>query len=333
MKFLENSPAAFFRLLEQQKETQLLLAGIRLDVFSLLDEPQTASAAAALLHTDARNTEYFLKALTAIGVITLSAGYFSNTTETRLYLSRNSRLYLGEYFLLWEEKTRLACAEDLVRHGSGGHAAPHTFFDFHRLAELSAVEIGTGRLQSFLDACASVLQPDARVHLLDLGGGSGRMAIEFCRRYPNADGAVYEHPQVADVPRGQILSAGMADRIEVLSGDFMREDFGSGYDLIIASGILDFAGDELEQLTQRVAAATHPGGYLYVVGHHINDEETAPKTSILNWLSARLHGMSALIPRSRICCALADAGFDPQGEARQEGAIAHLQGTWYRRRA
>ena len=68
MKFPENSPAAFFRLLEQQKETQLLLAGIRLDVFSLLDEPQTASAAAALLHTDARNTEYFLKALTAIGI-------------------------------------------------------------------------------------------------------------------------------------------------------------------------------------------------------------------------------------------------------------------------
>lgn len=327
------SPMSFFRILQQQKETQVLLAAIRLDVFSYLDHPVSAEEVASLLTYDAENVEHLLRALVSMNILEKKGCLYCNTPEAKLYLSKQSQLYLGEYFIFWEKKTSLSHIEELVRFGTKWeNTTSHSFYDFHELARLSAVEIKTGRVQSFLHSAVPFFSKDQQIHLLDLGGGSGRMTIEFIKEYSAATGIVFEHPAVVDVPIMQIKQEGLEEQISVIQGDFVTDDFGNGYDLVIASGILDFAGTQVHELLARIYHSCRPGAYLYLVSHDVNDELTSPKESILGWLSSHLAGLHILRPKSQIKSALLSAGFEPVQEMEQQGAIAKLQGEWYKKK-
>lgn len=336
MDFPKIGPARFYRILQQQKETQVLLAALRLDVFSFLDRPITVTVLSDLLHYDRTNLNYFLKALVSIGILQKQGELFSNTEEGKLYLSKNSELYLGEYFLFWDKKTSLNNLEGLVVNGAkaaGNAVKPHGFYDFHELARLAAVEIKTGRVQSFLQSAGKILEEKGGtdVKLLDLGGGSGLMAIEFAKQYPLSNAVIFEHPAVVDIPLSQITKENLEARVSVIAGDFTKDDIGTGYTVVVASGILDFAGKNLENLIKRIHNACRMGAYLYLVSHDVSDDLTSPKEAIIGWLSSHLAGLDILMPKSRIKKALQDGGFQPLQQSEQAGVIARLQGEWYKR--
>ncbi len=323
-------PAPFFRLLQQQKETQLLLAALRLDLFSHLDHPRTAAEVASQLQCHPGNVEHALRALTAMELLEKQETRYCNTPAVSLYLSRDSELYLGEYFLFWEKKTSLCELEERIRLGPQiATPASHSFYDFHELARLSAIEIKTGRVQSFLRSTTAFFNKNSRLHILDLGGGSGGMAIEFIKEYPRATAVIFEHPAVADLPSEHVLKENLTSKISVMSGDFMHDPLGQNYDLVIASGIFDFAGDDLPELLEKLQEACSPQAYLYLVSHDVNDDLTAPKEAILGWLSSHLAGLRILRPKSTLLSALLTAGFTPIHKQEQKGAIQKLQGEWF----
>ena len=334
MDFPEYSPTIFYRLIQQHKEAQLLLAAIRLGVCSYLQKPSSAREVAQHTQCDPQNMDFFLTALSSIGLLKKEHNLFKNSPETQLYLDKNSSLYLGEYFLFWEKKTSLEQVEELVRHGA---AAPcqqdqgHAFYNFRELARLSATEILTGRVQSFLKSAQNIFPKSTPLHLLDLGGGSGRMALEFGKEYPQATGVIFEHPSVADIPAGHIAEEHLGDRFSIIQGDFTCDDIGCGYHLLIVSGVLDFGGDALDELVTKISAAALSGAHLYLVSHDVSDDYTAPKESIVGWLSSHLAGLRILMPKSRIKAALTAAGFQPLSINEQNGVISGLQGEWYRR--
>ena len=336
MDFPKIGPARFYQILQQQKETQVLLAALRLDVFSFLDRPTTVTVLSDLLHYDKTNLNYFLKALVSIGILQKQGELFSNTEEGKLYLSKNSELYLGEYFLFWDKKTSLNNLEELVVKGpqaTGNEVQPHGFYDFHELARLTAVEIRTGRAQSFLQSADKILQATngEGLKLLDLGGGSGQMAIEFAKQYPLARAVIFEHPAVVDIPLSQIAAENLETRVSAIAGDFTKDDIGAGYTIVVASGILDFAGNKLEDLIKRIHNACKVGAYLYLVSHEVSDDLTSPKEAVIGWLSSHLAGLDILMPKNRIKRALQSGGFQPLQQSEQAGVIARLQGEWYKR--
>ena len=328
------SPQLFYQLLQKQKETQVLLAGLRLKLFTYLDKPITAELLSMQLDFDAVNLDYLLRALVSIGVLQINNDRFVNSAESRMYLSENSEFYLGEYFLFWEKKTGLCNIEEFVRKGptaERGKLLPHEFYDFHELARLAAVEIRTGRARSFVQSAAAMLSQERSIHVLDLGGGSGRMLIELAKEYKNVTGVVFEHPSVIDVPQAEIAKENLANRLTTMSGDFCTDDFGSGYNVVIASGILDFAGAQLNDLVKRIYQACNEDALLYLVSHEVSEDMTYPKEAILGWLSSHLAGLAIVMPKKMIRKSLEDNGFHACQKAEQGGVIKKLQGEWYKR--
>ena len=328
------SPQFFYQLLQKQKETQVLLASLRLKLFTYLDKPVTAELLSKQLDFDAVNLDYLLRALVSIGVLQINNDRFVNSSESRMYLSENSEFYLGEYFLFWEKKTGLCNIEEFVRKGSTaerGKLLPHEFYDFHELARLAAVEIKTGRARSFVQSAAEMLPLDRRIHVLDLGGGSGRMLIELAKEFKNVTGVVFEHPSVIGVPQAEIAKENLKERLNVMPGDFCADDIGTGYDLVIASGILDFAGTQLNDLVRRIYQACNEDALLYLVSHEVSDDMTYPKEAILGWLSSHLAGLAIVMPKKIIRNSLEDNGFNPCHKAEQGGVIKKLQGEWYKK--
>lgn len=333
MTLTASTPQVFYRMLQNYKETQLLLAGIRLDVFSHLHNYLSPEEIAVTTGYNERNLNLFLNSLASIDLLDKQNGKYKNKAAADLYLNRQSELYLGEYLLFREAMTGLGHVVERVKNGPVPKVIvsndPLLVYDFYTLARLSATEMYTGRIQSFLEGIGHLFAYDDCIKALDLGGGSGVLSIELVKTYPNAAGVVFEHPLVAKVPEEMINAAGLESRLKVTAGDFLTDDIGEFYDIVIASGILDFAKENLAATALKIYQAVKPGGYLYLVSNKVSEDYQSPKESIVGWLSGQLDGLNVLLSKASIDSALESTGLKLLKQNWIDGIIDSLQGEFY----
>lgn len=291
MEASNPTPSRYYSLLHHQREAQLLLAVLRLDLFTHLDQWTCAAELTASAGYPEHQLGLVLEALAAAGFIQEESGRYRNTVEAVEYLSRNSRHCIREALLFRSQMTTLADM-DLLVASNGESAAAGMPYDFAGLAEAVVPEMyATGRVEAFLREMEKPFPDRAKpLQVLDVGGGSGLLAIEFVQRYPNSEAVVFEHPGVAGTTRRIIARYGVQERVEVQEGDFNRDSFQGSYDLVVASGVLDFAGEFLPDLLGRMKAVLAPGGVLLVIGQY-SQRESRDSAAVLAWLSGRLAGL------------------------------------------
>jgi len=304
---MENSPRRYYQLIHNYQETQLLFAAIHLDIFSYLDTPATAEAIAQSIGCDGEQLKLLLLSLTSCGLISKMGDYFVNTPETKDFLSRSSEVFLGEALLFREKMTSLDGLEVKLKTGE---RLPKNNYDFAELAKASIPEMYTGRVQCFLEEM-NKLFPDTQrpLRVLDLGGGTGILAIEFVRHFPKSKAIVFETSDVAEVTKEVISQYQAEESVSVVSGNFNTDDFGENYDLIIASGILNFVEGDLPCFIQRISLSIKEGGYLLVIGQYADHDYDVP-SNMLSWLSGFLNGVALPPSRSEIEEAIKKTGLE-----------------------
>ncbi len=119
--------------------------------------------------------------------------------------------------------------------------------------------------------------------LLDVGGGSAAFDIELCRLYPDLSATVYELPKVADIAAGKVKEAGLAGRIDTVTGDFFADpSLPGGHDTILLSMIMhDWAQDRCRTILQKCWAALPSGGQVIIAELLVNDARTGPPAAAL----------------------------------------------------
>lgn len=323
----------FYQMIQHYQEAQLLLAGIKLELFSYLATFTSPAVISSKTGFNERNLKLFLNSLVAIDLLEKKGDCYKNKPAVNSYLNKNQRLYLGEYILFREEMTSLARVEELVRNGPDEEIVQNNqgveFYDFYKLARVSINEMYTGRIQSLLKAVKLLFGKKDSFKLLDLGGGSGIMALELLKNYPAATAVIFEHPTVVRLPEELVAVKGLAERVTVLAGDFTVDDLGANYDLIIASGILNFAKDKLVDLIKKLQRALRADGYLHLIVHQVNQDYTAPREAIVGWLSSHLTGLDLLLNKQTIDEALAAGGFKLLDRAAVAGIMDNLVGDFY----
>ena len=300
-------------------EAQLVYTALEIDLFTALGEGKTAVDLANHLHLNTRNTELLLDALTACGYLRKQRGRYDCLAEASCFLKKDGELYLGDQILYWRDMTDLSDLTRLVREGAdldGVHDRNGSdFFDFRAMGRGAKNAMYTGRVQRFLADVCGLFQKEDAFSVLDLGCGSGIFSIEIARCFPRASVTLFDQPRVIAMTQENLWEYGVSDRCTAIAGNFVTDDFGGPYDLIIASGIMDFVGD-LSMMAKRLHAATSEGGFLFVSTHGITDDFTGPKPTILGWLSSRLHGLDILKTHSEIHAAILQSGFAerPEGQ-------------------
>jgi len=73
--------------------------------------------------------------------------------------------------------------------------------------------------------------------MLDIGGGHGLYSIGFCSIYPELRSTIFDLPGVVDLAVENIRRYGMEDRVEVLVGNALVDDYPSGYDVAFMSDV------------------------------------------------------------------------------------------------
>lgn len=288
-----------------------MLAGMRLDVFTpLKDGPLTVTALGERLDVKPDKLRPLLYALVHAELLRVEGDRFANTPEADVYLVRGRPAYLGSAHELYSDLWGAA----LTAAQSIGSGAPQVKHDFTAMSddELAAFFRGLhpGALATGRQLAAS---EDFRrfQNLLDVGGGSGGVAIAACESCRDLKATVVELPKVAPIARSMVQEAKLTSRIAVLAGDILERAPEGRFDVAVLRNLLQVLGpDAARRALRNVGTAIDRGGALFIVGHVLEDSRLAPAAAVglnLAFLSIYDEGQAHTEREHRTW--LADAGF------------------------
>jgi hypothetical protein len=115
-----------------------------------------------------------------------------------------------------------------------------------------------------------------RRRLMDIGGGPGSYAMALCERNPGLRATVFDLPETVKIAREVIVRLGMSGRVEQIAGDWDKNDFGQGNDVVLLSNIMHGANDKAEMKLAKAHKSLVPRGLLIVQDFLMNATKTGP---------------------------------------------------------
>ena len=101
--------------------------------------------------------------------------------------------------------------------------------------------------------------------IIDVGGGRGALLAGILAAYPTVRGVLFDQPQVVEAARETLQAAGVAERCEIIGGDFF-ESVPAGGDVYVLSTVLhDWPDDRATAILRNCRRALIPGGRLLIV--------------------------------------------------------------------
>jgi ubiquinone/menaquinone biosynthesis C-methylase UbiE len=278
-----SQPETISKLLDAVYPSFALLAGMELDLFTpLRDGPLTAEELAAALDVHPVKLRPLLYALVVSGMLLVENDQFSNSSEAGHYLVRGEPAYLGQVQGLTANNwNRLLKIAQTIRAGG-----PVDQDDYHSMSqeELSTLLRG---LHPYAVADAEMLmeQHDLSTYrsLLDVGGGSGGLAITIAQANPRLKATIVDLPRVTPITRQFAEEAGAGKRIEVLTADAVQETLTGSYDVIVARHVTQvLSAEDCRALLKNLASVHEPNGAIYLVGWVLDDSRVSPRRMVEN---------------------------------------------------
>ncbi len=258
-----------------------MLAGMQLDLFTpLKDGPKTAGEIAEAIGVGSAKLRPLLYALVVAGLLTVEESLFSNTLETAHFLVRGRSAYMGgRHESMVETWNAVLKTAESVRTGSA-----QAKIDF---SALSPEEVKTNRGRRHLDTMAAgrdlVTRYDFSSYrtLLDVGGGSGGLAIAITEAHPGIRATVADLPNVVPVTQYFVEEAGTAERVRAVAADILEGLATGPYDVAVLRNFIQVlsvcqARVALRNINQAIKA----GGSIYILGSIIADSRIFPPETV-----------------------------------------------------
>ncbi|MDR1296694.1 MAG: methyltransferase domain-containing protein [Deltaproteobacteria bacterium] len=252
-----------------------LMAGARLNLFTSLDGAgKTVAELAAAVGGEPRATGMLATALVSVGLLKRNGDLLELTPEGAKYFSAKSPDYFGNMLVhqshILPGWLRL---DESVRTGKrvASATAAESGDEVRRDAFLMAMHNGA-RLQARLVSEALAPRLEGRGSLLDLGGGPGTYAAEFCGRHPGLRGTVFDLPGSEKVAGRVLKMLGLEDRVAFVPGDYRTAPLPEGHDFVWVSQVLHQEDPAQAAALIKKAAAALPGGGMLVVQEFLLDD-------------------------------------------------------------
>ena len=116
-----------------------------------------------------------------------------------------------------------------------------------------------------------------RARLLDLGGGPGTYACQFCLANPGLQATIFDLP--TSEPFAKTVSARfhVEDRVAFVAGDYLADPLPQGFDVAWLSQILHGEGpQDCLAIIKKAAGAVRPGGLVFVHEFLLDDHAPGP---------------------------------------------------------
>ena len=290
-----------------------LMAGRQLDLFTpLRDGPLSADAIAEVLGVDASKLELLLYALVAAGILSVTDGQFVNTLEANHFLVRGEANYIdgGRDIDLWAHllETVLKTA-DSVRKGS-----PQACHDYKNM---TTEDLGPFFRRLHPGALAAGRDLVSRCNfstccrMLDVGGGSGGVAIAVAEMCPHICATIVDLPTVTPFTKQFVSESSVKDRLHVMTADVVNEELTGRYDLAVLKAFTQTLSPiEIRKALKNVGNVIEPGGTVCVLAHILDDSRSTPReTAVFNLVFLNIYEIGQAYTVGEYYKWLREAGF------------------------
>lgn len=270
--------------------SQVLFAASELGVFdALAGGPMPASDVAARCRSAPEYTERLLNGCVACDLLEKSGGRFSNNRLASQFLTTDGAQSLAHWVRFMGDCYRpWSGLADAIRDGKPvadgfNQIARGDDYTRHIILAMHEYALGPGR------AMVEHLDLSGRMKLLDVGGGPGTYSILLAERFPQLEAEVLDLASVVEITRELVERHGMTGRVTTRAGNYLTDDLGSGYDVVLLSNMLHQENPETCRVLLRKAhAALSDDGLLVIQLAFLNAEKDAPAWGVLQSLQLLL---------------------------------------------
>lgn len=262
-QYLENLATAYWF-------SEILFTAVELEVFTLIEQGGMSSEEASeALHINHGAANRFLQALCTLGLLVNDGERYYNTKVSSEFLVNGKKNYQGDS-ILWR-KQLVSGWQDLTECLRAGGRVN---YESHREDPGQQAV----RIKKYIKAMDSVARTKVREmmplfegmylkgKLLDVGTGSGAVAVGFLERFPDMTATVMDLSEVLDNTR-EILDKQISERVKFCPANILEawptdpEEF----DLIILSNIVHaYSENEISDILKKASECLKPDGLLLI---------------------------------------------------------------------
>ncbi len=251
--------------------SRVLITANNFKVFDYLKSPRTPDDIASTLKTDSRAMEILLDALAGLGLLKKAAGKYRNNAISNRFLLSGSPYYQGNIIkhgdAIWRNWTEL---DEVIRTGKPARRAydQDAFIrGMHDISKMKAKKV------------LKLINLNRIEKALDLGGGPGTYSIEMAKKGISV--TIFDLPETIRIAR-KIIGESEVKSIDFIEGDFLTDDIGGGYDLILISQVLHaFSENDNINIIKKSVNALNIKGKIVVQEFIIDKNKTNPTKSAL----------------------------------------------------
>jgi len=290
---------------------QLIQGAIELDVFSNLENPITTKELSKKMSWDESNTFNLLKGLYSLGYLERNGDTFCNMPETSKYLVKSKPAYMGNVltFFCNNQGMSLGNVAQQVKEGPKPQEQTQQSMDFAAYGDAMRDAQSGIRQYELLEILRSLPEYKSIHKILDLGCGAGCLGIAVIQDVSNRTGVLFDRPNMQSLIEESVKLSDMQDSISIKTGDFINDDIGSGYDLILCSSIMLFAIKGGANFFAKLKKALNIGGVVVCLNEGIEADYSGPWDMILGYMAFNLQGMPIGVLKGQIADAAKSGGF------------------------
>ena len=267
--------------------SRCLLTALELDIFTAVGDGANAEQVGGKINANARGAGMLLNALVSLGLMAKNGDDYKNTQESARFFVQGSKdnhrdglLHIANIWQRWSTLT------EAVRRGtrvsldpaSDGSLKTDWTHNFITAMQRNAKD----RAPLVVKAIGADGSHTNVRRILDLGGGSGAYSIAFAKAQPGVECEILDVPEVVPLTAEYVRQAGVSAQVKLRPGDMLRDDFGSGYDVIMLNAICHMFSEEQNlDIFRRAWQSLAPNGRLVVQDFILNPDKTGPQHAAL----------------------------------------------------
>jgi ubiquinone/menaquinone biosynthesis C-methylase UbiE len=258
------------------QQSRILLTAFELDIFTILDKHMLqASEVAKKINTNEQATERLMNALVALGFLRKVHGKFYNCENASNYLVKGKPEFMGGLFHslgLWNTWGSLT---DAVKTGTKvAESKPSTSGISWPEAFIAAMHYRGAKEAKII---AMMIDLSSVNKMLDVGCGSAAFSMEFIKANSKINAAAFDLPHIIPITKKYVDAEKMNERIEFIEGDYLKDNFGNGYDLILLSAVVHINSfEQNKMLITKCCDALNPNGQIVIKDWVMKEDRTEP---------------------------------------------------------
>lgn len=281
-KFLQDMAMSFEKGL-------IFRTALEFDVFTKLKEPKTVETLSTEIETHPEITSRFLDVLVALSLLSKHEDRYVTALDIAPFLVEGEP-YSARYLkfstkgledwmklkqTLKEGPLDKTAHEDEQRKDEHEHNYDRSSIDWIARGAM------LGRLQWTVKTVSELSEFKTAKKLIDLGGGHGLFGIGFAQENPQLEVVIFDQPGVTDITQDYINEYGMQNRVETMTGDYTKDDIGSGYDIAFCA--LSHGGCKKESVSfyRKVSDALNEHGRYITQTFTMDDDRTGPLSALI----------------------------------------------------